>query len=192
MAATRADDRLPATKAASHAGDGGVPDLDLAAGVVEVDDDRPVARRSCALARSHSASRISSPVGRGHELRGALERVEARVVQRVGERADVLDVDAVDLGHLGHEQLDEPAVGQLDDQLVDRSSAASLEDLDADDVAPDRADAAGDRAERAGTVRQPDPDHVRLHGAGGYGPVVNGSFPGRDVSSHPRPSTAIP
>ena len=39
-----------------------------------------------------------------------------------------------------------------------------LEDLDADHVAPHRADAAGHRAQRAGTVGQPDADHVALHG----------------------------
>ena len=57
-------------------------------------------------------------------------------MERVGHRAHVLDVDAVDLLHLGDEQLDQAVVGQLDHELVDGPTAAPLEDVDADDVAP--------------------------------------------------------
>jgi hypothetical protein len=97
----------------------------------------------------------------------ALQCVEPGIVQRVGEGPDVLDVDPVDLRHLGHEEFDETFVGQLDDQIIDRLAAASFQDLDADHVAPDSTDAAGDRAERTGPVRQPDPHHVRFHGREG-------------------------
>ena len=81
------------------------------------------------------------------------------------ERPHVLHVDPVHLADLSDEQVDEPGVGQLDDELVDRPSPAALEDLDADDVAPHRADAAGDRAERAGPVRHPDAHREAFHGA---------------------------
>ena len=81
----------------------------------------------------------------------------------IAHRLDVLDVDTVDLGDLGHQQIDQPAVGEFDDQVVDRSSAPALEDLDPDDLTANCADPAGDGAQRARTVGQPYAHHVRLH-----------------------------
>ncbi|TLZ31477.1 MAG: hypothetical protein E6K32_19980 [Gammaproteobacteria bacterium] len=67
------------------------------------------------------------------------------------------------MGHLLHEQGDQLGRRQLDQQLVDRKPAPALEDLDADDVAPDGADAAGHRAQGAGAVGHPDPGDVGEH-----------------------------
>ena len=78
------------------------------------------------------------------------------------------------------EQRHQAGVGELDDQLVDGPARAPLEDVDADHVAPDRADAAGDRAQRSRTVGQPHPHDERLHGLRPYGRGVNGGFRPRD------------
>jgi len=101
---------------------------------------------------------------RGDQLGRGVEGVEHRVVVGVGDGADVLDIDAVDLCDLGEEQLDRRAVGQLHHQLIDGLPRASFEDVDADDVAADRTDAAGDGTERTGAIGQPHPDEVALHG----------------------------
>ena len=98
------------------------------------------------------------------QLGGGLEGVEPGVVHGVGDRPHLFDRHAVDLAHLVHEQIDEGVVGQLDHQLVDRLAAVALEDVDADDVAPHRTDAAGHLAERTGPIGQPHADHERFHG----------------------------
>ena len=82
----------------------------------------------------------------------------------------------VDLCDLGDEQVERGAVGQLDHEVVDRAAAAALEDLDADDLAPHRADPAGDGTERTRPVGQPHAHRVGLHGREPYGRPVNGRF----------------
>ena len=83
---------------------------------------------------------------------------------RIGvDRPDLLHVDAVDLADLGDQQVDEPVLGQRHDQLVDRPPGAPFEDLDADHVAADGADATGDLTERARPVGDPDANDVRPH-----------------------------
>src|SRR5205823_2180979 len=72
-------------------------------------------------------------------------------------------VDAVDLGDLLDEQLEQLIGGQLDHQLVDGAAGTPFEDVDADHVTPDGADAAGDGAQGAGPVGEPHPGHVLLH-----------------------------
>ena len=70
---------------------------------------------------------VEQPAGTGHErlerIRfgegvadrvGDVERGDRRVLGRAVERADVLDVDAVDLPHLGDQQVDDGLVGQVD------------------------------------------------------------------------------
>jgi hypothetical protein len=99
------------------------------------------------------------------QLRRRLQGVEPGVVQGVGDRAHLFHRHAVDLAHLRHQQVDERPVRQLDHQLVHRLAAVPLEDVDADDVAPDGADPAGDLPEGAGPVGQPHADHEGLHDA---------------------------
>ena len=119
---------------------------------VEVDDRIPA---------QHFEQRLD--VGRLDQPRSGLERVEPSDSRGIADRADVLDVDPVDLCDLVDEQIDQPRLGEGDDQLVDRASGAALEDLDADDVASHRTDPARDLAERAGTIGQPDAHRVVLH-----------------------------
>ena len=76
-----------------------------------------------------------------------------------------LDVDALDLSHLAHEGVDQPGVGQRDDQLVDGPPAALLQDLDPGYVAVHGADPARHLTERARPVREPDPQDEPVHGA---------------------------
>ena len=84
----------------------------------------------------------------------------------IGELDVVLgpDVDAVDLGHLLEQQRHQVVGGQLDGQLVDRPTGAALEDVDADDVAADRADPARHGTEGTRPVGQPQPHHEGAHG----------------------------
>ena len=83
------------------------------------------------------------------------------------DRLHPLDVDALDLSHLPHERVDQPGVGQRDDQLVDGPPAALLQDLDPDDVAVHGADPARHLAERARPVGEPDPQDEPVHGGDG-------------------------
>ena len=85
---------------------------------------------------------------------------------RVLDRPDVFDVDALDLAELAGQQWDERLVGELNDQLVDGPTGASLENVDADEVAADGADPAGNRTERARAIRKPDADDVDGHRGG--------------------------
>ena len=116
-------------------------------------------------------------VGGAHEHRRRLQRVEPRVVERVGDRPHLLDVDAVDLLDLLHEQVLERPVRQVHHQLVDGPTGASLEDLDADDLAAHRPDPAGHLPERTGAIGQPQADDEGLHARGTYGGRVNPVFP---------------
>ncbi len=97
-------------------------------------------------------------------------------MQGVGDGPHVLDVDPVDLTDLVDEQGEVVVVGQVDDELVDGTAGAPLEDVDPDDVGPDGADPAGDLTEGAGPVGQPDADDVGAHGPERYGSDVNGPF----------------
>ena len=108
---------------------------------------------------------VEQPLGGGllQQQRGRLQRVDAGVVGPVLEQVHVLHVDAFHLAHLGQEERKQARLGKLDDELVDGPASAPLQDLDAHHVAPDRADAAGHRAQGAGPVRQPDPEHVAHH-----------------------------
>ena len=100
------------------------------------------------------------------EHRRRLEGGQARIGQRLaGDGVDVLHGHAVDLPDLLHEQRDEVRRRQRHHELVDRHAGAPLEDVDADEVAAHGADPAGDGAERARTVGDPDP-----HDVGGHGP----------------------
>ena len=56
-------------------------------------------------------------------------------------------------------------MGQLDHQLVDSPPATPLENVDANQVPPYGADAAGHGAKRSRPVRHPDPKDVRGHAA---------------------------
>src|SRR5262245_49812947 len=113
------------------------------------------------VAAKHLEQRVD--VGGFGEARRCLERVEPRVSTWVVDGAHVFDVDVFDLRDLVDEQVDQAGLGQRDDELVDGSPRAPLEDLDADDVATYRADAARDLSERAGPIRQPDAHRVVLH-----------------------------
>ena len=110
----------------------------------------------------HSEERLG--VGRLHESSRRLERVEASVARRISYEPNILDIDIFDLRDLVDEQIDEPGFGKSDDQLVDRSPSAPLEDLDADDVAADCTDATRHLAECTGTIGQPHSNRVVLHG----------------------------
>jgi hypothetical protein len=103
-------------------------------------------------------------------------------VQGVRDRPHLLDGHAVDLADLVDQQLEVLAVGQLDHQLVHRLATVALEDVDADHVAADGADPAGDLAESTRPVGQPHADHERFHDRGHYGGPVNRLFPTRDGS----------
>ena len=61
--------------------------------------------------------------------------------------------------HLGDQQVDDGLVGQVDDQFVDGSTGAPLDDVDADDVASHRADPGRDGTQRTRTVGQPDAEY---------------------------------
>ena len=73
-----------------------------------------------------------------------------------------LHVDPDDLVDLVDQEVDErrAVVRELDDQLVDGSAGAALEDVDAGEVATHRTDSAGQGTEGTGTVRHPDPEDV--------------------------------
>src|SRR5207248_4769076 len=54
-------------------------------------------------------------------------------------------------------------VRKVHEHLVDGAAATALQDLDTDQVSPDGADTAGDRAQRSGAVRYPNPHQVGRH-----------------------------
>ncbi len=101
-----------------------------------------------------------------------LERHDGRVLGRSGQRPHVLDVDPVDLCDLLQQEVQELRIGDVDDEFVDRSARATLDDVDADDVAADGTDPACDGAEGARSVGQPDTEHEGGHGRTLVGPRV--------------------
>jgi hypothetical protein len=84
-------------------------------------------------------------------------------VAGVSDRAHLFHGDAVDLAHLGDQQVDQARRWQLDHELVDRLPVLTLEDVDPDHIAPHRTDAAGDLPEGAGPVGKPHSDHEGRH-----------------------------
>ena len=100
-----------------------------------------------------------------------------QVASRIGAvRGDVVGIDILERG--AGRAIDELVVelpdaslvslllaeiDQVDDQLVDGPAGAPLENVDADHVAPDGADAAGHLAEGPRAVRHPDADDKGLH-----------------------------
>ena len=132
---------------------------------------RPVALQLAADVLAQAEEHLVG-VGRQHHALGHDQARELRGVGLADDGPDVLDVDAVDLGDLGHEQLDQPVLGQPHHELVDGPARAPLEDLDAHDVAPHRADPAGHLAQRAGPVGKPEAHDVEGHRRAPYRPAV--------------------
>jgi hypothetical protein len=99
----------------------------------------------------------------GNERSGCLEAVEASVVRGARRRPHVLDVDAVDLADLCDEERHQIVARQFHNELVDGATSAAFENVDANQVAADRTDPAGDGAEGAGTIGHPDPHDKRRH-----------------------------
>ena len=93
--------------------------------------------------------RLRQELGRG------FEGGDAGVGHVAPHGTHVFDVDVLDLLDLLDEERHEVRLGQGHDEFVDGAAGARLEDVDADEVATHRADAAGDGAERTGPVRQP-------------------------------------
>ena len=91
------------------------------------------------------------------------ERLQTGVRRAAQRRPHVFDVDTVDLPDLGHHQGHPLGVRKVHEHLVDGADATALQDLDTDQVSPDGADTAGDRAQRSGAVRYPNPHQVGRH-----------------------------
>jgi hypothetical protein len=126
-----------------------------------VDDGHPLGQELLAhlvgqaLLELGHAARLAQPDGR-------LQGVEAGV-REVADDPHLLDGGPVHLLDLPHQDGDEVLAGQVDCELVDGHSAAALQHVDTDDVAPHRTDAGGHLAQGAGAVRQPHPhEHVGL------------------------------
>ena len=104
----------------------------------------------------------------------ALGHDQARELGGLGladDGADVLDVDAVDLGDLGHEQLDQPVLGQPHDELVD-GPAAPRSRISMPTRRPAPPDPAGHLAQRAGPIGKPDAHDEEGHRRAPYRPAV--------------------
>lgn len=76
---------------------------------------------------------------------------------------DISQGRAVDLVDLGAQEVNEMVTVEIDHEFVDGLSLGTAEDVDRHDVAADRADPAGYQPQRAGAVRQVDPEHVGDH-----------------------------
>lgn len=79
------------------------------------------------------------------------------------ERSDVFDTNTIDGVNLCDHQIDKIRVGQANDQFVNHVAGTRFKDLDAEDVAANRADTARDLAKRARAIRKPDPDDDGVH-----------------------------
>ena len=137
---------------------------------VDVDDRDPGGADDPAGVHDDRREQRVDVVG-ADELGGGLERVEAGIVEGVGDGPHLFHGHAVDLAHLGDEQVDERVVGKLDHELVDGLATITLEDVDAHDVAAHGADAGGHLAQSTGPIGQPHPDHERFHAAHRKGDV---------------------
>ena len=136
------------------------------------------------MLRKHPGNRLGTLAGQ--QPQADLQRVEADVSRGL-EFTDALDLDPVDLVHLSDQQLQELGVGHLHHDLVHRPAAASLQDLDADKVAADRADPGCHGAKCTGAVLQPDSHQVAGHGlrlpAQDYGRISVAPAAGAEVRS---------
>ncbi len=92
-----------------------------------------------------------------------MARVDQRVRQTGNYRADVLDIDELELLQRREQLADPVLVGEVDRELVDDAIAAAFEDVDPGDVASDAPDARRDRAERTGAVGEPDAENEDGH-----------------------------
>ena len=102
------------------------------------------------------------------------------------------DLGAVDLGDLAFQRGDQVRIGEDHRQLVERGAVVTVHHLDPDDVALDRADPRRDETERAGPVRDADPDQ-RAAGAHGRHPTDRWTaVPGVAHAPRPEPSWSRP
>ncbi len=106
------------------------------------------------------------------QRRRRLERVEASIGE-VPDDTNLLDRHSVDLLDLPYQCRHEVGIGEIDGEFVDGDVRTALEDVDADDVAADGADARRDQTERAGAVGEPHPNED-----------VRGRVRGRIVERH--------
>ena len=105
----------------------------------------------------------TGPRGRTDDDGSHVEGVGAGIVHPAVEHTDLLHVDAVDGVDRLRQRTGQRGVGQLHGELVHRPAGTPLEDVDADDLGAERADAARHLAQRPGAIGQPDTDDVRLH-----------------------------
>jgi hypothetical protein len=75
-----------------------------------------------------------------------------------------------------YQEVDERGVRKRDNELIDGPSASALEDVDANEVAADRANPAGHRAKSARPVGQPDPHHHVVHASQGRERVCRAGY----------------
>jgi len=110
--------------------------------------------------------RVDGVIGRRRpdQHRCGLEGVEARVVECLSERTDLLHGDTVNLFDLTEEQVHHAGIGEVHHEFVDRPIRPTFEDLDAHDVAADGTDTARHRTECPRTVRQPQTKNESSHG----------------------------
>ena len=130
------------------------------------DHSAPTARRACCddrvararrgRSRRRGAAAVSSASSRGSW-------------SGVGDRPHLLDVDAVDLWTSSTSRSIERPRRAGRPPARRWPAGASLEDLDADDLAAHRTDPAGHLPERTGTVGQPQADDDGLHAEATYG-----------------------
>jgi hypothetical protein len=98
-------------------------------------------------------------------MHSGVERVTTGIGRFRDAMAQVLHLDARELGQGIGESLRAVAVGNLDRELVHGSGTVSLEDVYADEVPAEFTDLGGDLAEGSWPVREPQSDdHVAKHG----------------------------
>ena len=98
--------------------------------------------------------------GRTYEQRCGLERIHPRIAQGIDSRTHLLHVDAIDLVDLTDHQVEQRRIGEFDDDLVDHSSTAALEDVDPGDITAHCTDPTGQGAQRTGAIRHPDSQDI--------------------------------
>ncbi len=104
-------------------------------------DDRGPSREDTGDPRDEDVEELPDVAPR-EEIGGHFERVDQRVRQTGNYRADVLDIDELELLRAPREALADPVViGEVDRELVDDAIAAAFEDVDPGDVASDAPDA---------------------------------------------------